>query len=83
MINFRRINKYKHSAREPRNNIRFENSISRGEKEIMKTLREMIEFLRGKSESVVKYVKCILKFNPRGVNEVSEDSIASITMGDL
>ena len=29
--NFRKINKYKHHAREPRNNIKFEYTISRGE----------------------------------------------------
>ena len=39
--NFRKINKYKHHAREPRNNIKFEYSISRGEKEIMRTLRNI------------------------------------------
>ena len=36
--NFRKINKYKHHAREPRNNIKIEYTISRGEKEIMRTL---------------------------------------------
>ena len=34
----------------PRNNIKFEYSISRGEKEIMRTLRNMIDFLKGKTE---------------------------------
>ena len=81
--NFRWINKYKHSAREPRNNIKFEYYISRGEKEIMNTLTEMIEFLSGKSESVIEDVKRMPKFNPRGTNEVREDAIASITMSDL
>ena len=82
--NFRWINKYKHPAREPRNNIKFEYTISRGgEKEIMKTLREMIEFLRGKSDSVIEDVKCMPKFNLTGTNEVREDSIASITMSDF
>ena len=33
--NFRKINKYKYLVREPRDNIKFEYSISRGEKEIM------------------------------------------------
>ena len=46
--NFRKINKYKHHAKEPRNNTKFEYTISRGEKEIMKTLRNMIDFLKGK-----------------------------------
>ena len=44
--NFRKINKYKHHAREPCNNIKFEYSISRGKKEIMRTLRNMIDFLK-------------------------------------
>ena len=43
----------------------------------------MIEFLRGKSESVIKGAKHMPKFNPRGVNEVREDSIVTISMGDL
>ena len=47
--NFRKINKYKHHARKPRNNIKFEYKISRGEKEIMRTLRNMIDFLKGKN----------------------------------
>ena len=46
--NFRKINKYKHYTRVPRNNIKFEYTISRGEKEIMRTLRNMIDFLKGK-----------------------------------
>ena len=46
--NFRTINKYKHHAREPRNNIKFEYTISRGEKEIMRTLRSMIDFSRAR-----------------------------------
>ena len=51
--NFMKINKYKHHAREPRNNIKFEYSISRGEKEIMRTLKDMIDFLKGKTDKVV------------------------------
>ena len=49
----------------------------------MKTLREMIEFLRGKSESMIGDIKRMQKGNPRGTNEVREDSITSITMSDL
>ena len=74
------INKYKHHAREPRNNIKFEYSISRGEKEIMRTLRNMIDFLKGKTDKVVEDIKMMPKVNPRGVNEVSEDSIATISI---
>ena len=52
--NFRNLNKYKHHAREPRNDIKFEYTISRGEKEIMRTLRNMINFLKGKIDKVVE-----------------------------
>ena len=75
--NFRKINKYKHHAREPRNNIKFEYSISRGEKEIMRTLRNMIGFLKGKNDRVIEDIKRMPKVNHRGVYEVSEDSIAT------
>ena len=62
---FRKINKYKHHAREPRNNIKFEYTISRGEKEIMRTLRNMIDFLKGKTDKVVEDIKRMPKVNPR------------------
>ena len=81
--NFRKINKYKHHAREPRNNIKFEYTISRGEKEIMRTLRNMIDFLKGKTEKVVEDIKRMPKVNLRGVNEVSEDSIATISIEEI
>ena len=81
--NFIKINKYKHHAREARNNIKFEYSISRGEKEIMRTLRNMIDFLKGKTNKVIEDIKRILKVNPRGVHEVSEDSIATISIEEI
>ena len=81
--NFRKINKYKHHAREPRNNIKFEYSISRGENEIMKTLKNMIDFLKGKTDKVIEDIKRMPKVNPRGVNEVSEDSIATISIEEI
>ena len=81
--NFRKIKKYKHHAREPRNNIKFEYSISRGENEIMRTLRNMIDFLKGKTDKVVEDIKRIPKVNPRGVNKVSEDSIATICIEEI
>ena len=81
--NFRKINKYKHHAREPRNNIKFKYNISRGEKEIMRTLRNMIDFLKGKTEKVVADIKRMPKVNPRGVNKVSEDSIATISIKEI
>ena len=81
--NFRKINKYKHDAREPRNNIKFKYTISRGEKEIMRTLRNLIDFLKGKREKVVEDIKRMPKVNPRGVNEVSEDSIATISIEEI
>ena len=81
--NFRKINKYKCHAREHRNNIKFEYTISRGEKEIMRTLRNMIDFLKGKTEKVVEDIKRMPKVNPRGVNKVSEDSIATISIEEI
>ena len=81
--NFRKINKYKHHAREPRNNIKFKYSISRGEKEIMRTLRNMTDFLKRKTDKVVEDIKRMPKVNPRGVNEVSEDSIATISIEEI
>ena len=81
--NFRKINKYKYHAREPRNNIKFEYSISRGEKEIVRTLRNMIDFLKGKTDKVVEDIKRMPKVNPRGVNKVSEDSIATISIEEI
>ena len=81
--NFRKINKYKHHAREPRNNIKFEYTISRGEKKIMRTLRNMIDFLKGKTDKVVEDIKRMPKVSPRGVNEVSEDSITTISNEEI
>ena len=78
--NFRKINKYKHHARERRNNIKFEYSISRGEKEIMRTPRNMIDFLKGKTDKVIEDIK---RMNPKGANEVSEDSIATISIEEI
>ena len=81
--NFRKINKYKHHAREPRNNIKFEYTIRRGEKEIMRTLKSMLDFLKGKTDKVIQDIKRMPKVNPRGVNEVSEDSIATILIEEI
>ena len=81
--NFRKINKYKHHIREPRNNIKFEYTISKGEKEIMRTLRNMIDFLKGKTDKVVEDIKRMPKVNPRGVNKVSEDSVATISIEEI
>ena len=65
------------------NNIKFEYSISRGEKEIMRTLRNMIDFLKGKTDKVVEDIKWMPKVNPRGLNEVSADSIATISIEEI
>ena len=81
--NFRKINKYKHHVREPRNNIKFENTISRRKKEIMRTLRNIIDFLKGKTDKVVEDIKRMPKVNPRGVNEVSENSIPTISIEEI
>ena len=61
----------------------FEYSISRGKKEIMRTLRNMIDFLKGKTDTVVEDIKRMPKVNPRGVNKVSEDSIATISIEEI
>ena len=46
----------------------------------MRTLRNMIDFLKGKKEKVMADIKRMSKVNPRGVNEVNEDSIATISI---
>ena len=43
----------------------------------------MIDFLKGKTEKVVEDIKRMPKVNPRGVNEVSEDSIATISIEEI
>ena len=81
--NYRRINKYRHPAREPRHNIRFEYATGRGEREIMRVLSRMIEYLKGKSDREIESIKNMPKYDPRGVNEVSEDMIATITIDEI
>ena len=49
----------------------------------MRTLRNMIDFLKGKKEKVVEDIKRMPKVNQRGVNEVSEDSIATISIEQI
>ena len=49
----------------------------------MRTLRNMIDFLKGKMDKVVEDIKRMPKVNPRGVNEVSEDSIATISIEEI
>ena len=49
----------------------------------MRTLRIMIDFLKGKMDKVVEDIKKIPKVNPRGVNEVSEDSIPTISIEEI
>ena len=49
----------------------------------MRTLRNMIDFLKGKTDKVVEDIKRIPKVNPRGVNKVSEDSIATISIEEI
>ena len=57
-----------------------ETTSSLSEKEIMRTLRNMIDFLKGKTDNIKRMPKVI---NPRGVNEVSEDSIANISIEEI
>ena len=49
----------------------------------MRTLRKMIDFLKGKTDKVIEDIKRMPKVNPRGVNEVSEDSIATISIEEI
>ena len=43
----------------------------------------MIDFLKGKTDKVVEDIKRMPKVNPRGVNEVNEDSIATISIAEI
>ena len=43
----------------------------------------MIDFLKGKTDKVVEDIKRMPKINLRGVNEVSEDSIATISIEEI
>ena len=49
----------------------------------MRTLRNMIDFLKGKTDKVIEDIKRMSKVNPRGVNEVSEDSITTISIEEI
>ena len=49
----------------------------------MRTLRNMIDFLKGKTDKVIEDIKRMPKVNQRGVNEVSEDSIATISIEEI
>ena len=43
----------------------------------------MIDFLKGKTDKVIEDIKSMPKVSPRGVNEVSEDSIATISIEEI
>ena len=49
----------------------------------MRTLRNMIDFLKGKTDKVIEDIKRMPKVNPRGVNEVSEHSIDTISIEEI
>ena len=49
----------------------------------MRTLRNMIDFLKGKRDKVIEDIKRMPKVNQREVNEVSEDSIATISIEEI
>ena len=49
----------------------------------MRTLRNMIDFLKDKTDKVVEDIKRMPKVKPRGVNKVSEDSIATISIEEI
>ena len=43
----------------------------------------MIDFLKGKTDKMVEDIKGMPKVNPRGVNKVTEDSIATISIKEI
>ena len=43
----------------------------------------MIDFLKGKKDNVIEDIKSMPKVNLRGVNKVSEDSIATISFKEI
>ena len=49
----------------------------------MRTLKNMINFLKGKTDKVIEDIKRMSKVNPGGVNEVSEDSIDTISIEEI
>ena len=49
----------------------------------MRTLRNIIDYLKGKTDEVIEDIKRMPKVNPREVNEVSEDSIATISIEEI
>ena len=49
----------------------------------MRTLRNMIDFIKGKTDKVIEHIKKMPKVNPRGVNKVSEDLIATISIEEI
>ena len=49
----------------------------------MRTLRNMIDFLKVKTDKVIEDIKRMSKVKPRGVNEVSEDSKATISIEEI
>ena len=49
----------------------------------MRTLRNMIDFLKGKTDKVIEDIQRMPKVNPRGVNEVSKDSIPTISFEEI
>ena len=80
---YRRINKYRHHEKEPRNNIRFEYAAGRGDQELTRVIHKMIEYLRKLTDREREQVKQVQKFLPKSVNEVSEDQIATITIEEI
>ena len=49
----------------------------------MRVLSRMIEYLKGKSDREIESIKNMPKCDPRGVNEVSEDTITTITIDEI
>ena len=49
----------------------------------MRVLSRMIEYLKGKSGREIESIKNMPKYDSRGVHEVSEDSITTITIDKI
>ena len=80
---YRRINKYRHHPRDPKNNIRFEYAVKNGDQDVIRVLYKMIDYLRNMSNKEKEQIKQVQKFLPKTVNEVSEDQIATISMEQI
>ena len=79
----RRLNRYKHQSRDPKNKIKFKNNI--GDKEMFSTLRNMVDQLKEHPQANRHMFKKILpdvtKYRNR--EEVCEDKISEMRIEEL